>query len=71
MDAMGLSLAMDETMAKMIEPLAPHKSAFDISRYRSLSTNNSLPKPVIATISSYLSSCSGKTDTSLMQEFAI
>lgn len=68
---MGLVLALDETMAKMIEPLAPHKSAFDISRYRSLSSNNSLPKPVIATISSHLSGQSGKTDVSLMEEFAI
>ena len=68
---MGLVLAVDETMARMIEPLAPHKSAFDISRYRGLSSNNSLPKPVIATISAHLSGNSGKTDTSLMEEFAI
>ena len=70
-DAMALILTLDKTMSDMIEPLSPHKSAFDISRYRSLSSNNSIPKPVVATISSSLSGSSGKTDQSLMKEFEV
>lgn len=70
-DAMGLVLSLDKTMAGLILPLAPHKSAFDISRYRGLSSNNSIPKPVVATISSWLASKSGRTDQSAMAEFAL
>lgn len=67
---MGLVLALDETMAKLLLPLQPHKSAFDISRYRSISSNISIPKPVVATISSSLATPSGRRDQTLMEEFA-
>lgn len=48
-DAMGLMLATDQKMVNLIEPLRLHKSAFDISRYRGLTSNCAISKPVIAT----------------------
>ena len=70
-DAMGLLISLDDTMAKLMEPLQPHKSAFEISRYRSISSNISIPKPVVATISAHLAAPSGRVDQTAMEEFAL
>lgn len=47
-DEMGYVMAGDHTMLTLLEPLKPHKNVFDLSRYRELSGNISLTKPVAA-----------------------
>jgi len=56
---MNVSLAIDHYMADQWYGLAPHKNVFELTRPREISGNISLPKPVVATISNFVSSRRG------------
>lgn len=58
-DEMNVSLAVDHYMADQWYGLAPHKNVFEMTRPREISGNVSLPKPVVATISNFVSSRRG------------
>lgn len=42
---------MDNYTADALQALAPHKSVFDLNTPKKVSSNLSMPKPVVATIS--------------------
>lgn len=54
-DQMNMTLLMDEVSSAQAENLAPHKNMFELNSPRTLSKAASLPKPVVSTISNYLS----------------
>lgn len=62
-DALNFSIAIDNKMAKMWEALYPHKNVFVLNNPREISGNISIPKPVVATISNFVSSQRGYTFT--------
>ena len=45
---------MDNYIADLYERLAPHKSVFDLESPYNVSTNISKPKPVVASISNFI-----------------
>jgi hypothetical protein len=53
-DQMNMVLALDNSVAKDMESLAPHKNMLDLNQPRSLSSAASIPKPVASTISRWL-----------------
>lgn len=56
MDALNISIATDNEIARHWEALAPHKNVFEMTSPREISGNISIPKPVIATMSNFLKS---------------
>lgn len=58
-DQMNNLLMLDDTMADLLYPLSPHYNVVDTSKYRQLTGNMDIPKPVISSISNWLS----RTDT--------
>jgi hypothetical protein len=56
LDELNFSLAIDNKMAKFWEPLAPHHNLFVLNSPRATSGNNAIPKPDVATMSSWLDS---------------
>jgi hypothetical protein len=55
MDALNFSIAVDEHMAALWEPLVPHHNILTPTRPREISNCITISKPVIATISHWLS----------------
>lgn len=53
-DEMNVLLALDDTVADLWYTLAPHYNVVAPSKYRSLTGNMAIPKPVIATISNWI-----------------
>lgn len=49
-------LMLDNDMADEMENLAPHKSAFDLTKPFNVAGALSMPKPVVGTISNWMSS---------------
>lgn len=70
-DEMAFVMGGDEEMVMQLEPLKPHKNVFDLSRYRELSGNISITKPVSAMWSSALESGPRKAPTAAMAKFAV
>lgn len=68
---MAATLANDNTMAMLLEPLKPHKSAHSITKYRTMSGNFGWPKPVVAMISAGLGKETNLGSIEAMAEFAI
>lgn len=54
-DALNYSISLDNTMAQMWLNLEPHNNVFVAQEPRKISGNISMPKPVIASISNWLS----------------
>ncbi len=54
-DALNFSISLDNTMAAMWLNLEPHNNVFVAQEPRKISSNISIPKPVIASISNWLS----------------
>lgn len=59
-DQLNGTLSIDSYLAKKMEDLAPHKSAFDLSKPRTISRNEAIPNPVVSTIASYIHSPDAK-----------
>lgn len=70
-DAMGGQLALDSFLSCEFDSLKPDKSTFDVNRVRTVSPNPSIPKPVIATIGSYIRQTPASQDQSSMDEFLV
>lgn len=60
MDQLNGTLSVDQYIAKKMENLAPHKSAFDLSSPRTISRNLAIPNPVVSTIASWVHSRDAK-----------
>lgn len=56
MDEMNGNIAIDRFMADSWYPLQPKFNVFPLTKILEVSDNVSIPKPVIATISSWLAS---------------
>lgn len=56
MDQLNCTLSLDNSAAAQLQNLAPHKSTFDFNAPRQVSSNLSMPKPVVSTISSWVHS---------------
>jgi hypothetical protein len=56
MDALNVSISLDEKMSNMWYPLSPEFNIFQMTKPFQVSGNISIPKPNIATISSWLES---------------
>lgn len=48
-------LPIDNFLTQELEPLKPHKSTFNLVKPYDISSNLSIPKPVIASISHWIS----------------
>lgn len=71
-DALNLSIAIDNKMARHWQALAPHKNVFVLSKPREVSGNISIPKPVIATMSNWMrSAASAAVDENKLREMAM
>ena len=70
-DAMGGQLALDLMMSAEFDSLKPDKSVFDVNRVRTVSSNPSIPKPVIATLGDYVRQTPTSIDQTAMDEFLI
>jgi hypothetical protein len=68
---MAFVMAVCQEMVLMLEPLKPHKNVYDLSRYRELSGNITITKPVSAMWSSALQSGPRYETTASMNEFAV
>ena len=66
---MSLMLMLDEEMADAADALAPHKSFLDVNNPRSVTSAASIPKPVISSISHWVSSQALRTPTQEQLEF--
>ena len=53
-DALNLILSVDNKMADMWDPLAPHHNIFTLTEPKEISGNIPLPKPVTAIICNWL-----------------
>ena len=53
-DSLNFSIAVDNFMSDLWEPLAPHHNVFVANSPRDISGNISIPKPTISTISHWL-----------------
>lgn len=51
---MSLMLALDNYMTEELNALAPHRNILDTNKPRSLTSAASFPKPVSATINSWM-----------------
>lgn len=56
LDALNLSIAIDNKMAEHWYTLSPHKNVFVLNKPREVSGNISIPKPVVATMSNWMHS---------------
>lgn len=54
MDQLNGTLSLDRRTHDELRKLAPHMSTFDLNEPRMVSKNLSLPKPVVATIASWM-----------------
>lgn len=54
-DQLNFSLAIDNYIAEQYRHLAPHKSVFGLSEPYKVEDTITIPKPVIGTISSWMS----------------
>lgn len=54
MDAINFSLAIDNYVAEEYKNLLPHKSVFNLDKPFAVSDNLAMPKPVVATINSWI-----------------
>jgi hypothetical protein len=54
LDALNFTLAIDSVIENGLTNLAPHMSAFDLDNPREISEAMAMPKPVVATIASFL-----------------
>lgn len=54
MDQLNFTLSLSNDLSEQFRHLDPHKSAFDIDKPKTLSSNLAIPKSVIATISNWL-----------------
>ena len=59
-DALNLILLLDEKLYELTKTLKPHHNIFEPKRPRKISSNIEIPKPVIATISHWLSYLEGE-----------
>lgn len=55
MDEVNCSLLLDHKLAHLMKPLKPHYNVFSLDQPGEFSNNIEMPKPVIATISRWLS----------------
>lgn len=55
-DQLNCTLSLDNEVAERLSPLAPHKSVFDLNSPREVSTNLSIPKTVVGTLSQWIHS---------------
>lgn len=55
-DAINFMLHLDNEMAEALYPLSPHMSVFDLREPRKVSSNLSMPKPVVSTIANWMHS---------------
>lgn len=69
-DACSCMLLLDEVMSVEMNHFKPHKSTFDVNKIRSVSSNLSIPKPVVATISAWIHEEDEVVDQSRMLEFS-
>lgn len=60
-DQLNGTLSMDLLTSEALRSLAPHMSTFDLNEPRRVSKNLSMPKPVVASISSWVHSPDGET----------
>lgn len=56
LDQVSCMLPLDNMLTDEMEGLLPHKSMFSLARPYEVSSNASMPKPVVSTISSWLHS---------------
>lgn len=56
LDQINCMLTLDNMLTNEMEGLLPHKSMFSLSRPYETSSNASMPKPVVSTISAWLHS---------------
>lgn len=61
-DQLNFTLQLDNMTSKAFRPLAPHMSTFDLNAPRKVSKNLSMPKPVVATIASWMHRPLGEPD---------
>lgn len=54
-------LTVDNFLTNELEPLKPHKSTFNLAKPYDTSSNLSIPKPVIASISHWINEDYSKT----------
>ena len=66
---MAATLATDQFMIELLEPLKSHKSAHSVTNYRTMSGNFSWSKPVMAMISAAVAQPDEREPTHLMDEF--
>lgn len=55
-DQLNGTLSLDNNIAEKLNALAPHKSVFDLNSPRTVSTNLSMPKTVVSTLSGWIHS---------------
>lgn len=67
-DQINFTLSLDYKTEKALEPLAPHKSTFDLNSPRKVSSNLSMPKPAIATQANWLEA--GEDDDRMAEKLA-
>lgn len=70
-DEMAFVMAVCQEMVLLLEPLKPHQNVYDLSRYRQLSGNISITKPVSAMWSSALESGPRNRASDAMAQFAV
>ena len=68
-DQMHFSLALDNKMADLWSPLAPHNNIFNIDQINKISDAVRIPKPVIINISKWLSTSYKEIDPIKLTKF--
>lgn len=51
---MNLTLLTDDHMAEQFEELAPHKNVFDMNEPLKVSSNLTIPAPVMSTVANWM-----------------
>lgn len=54
-DALNVTLALDQVVADAWQPFAPHFNVIQLDKPDKISNNIAMPKPVIQTLSRYIS----------------
>lgn len=66
-DALNFTLAIDQKIERSLADLAPHLSTFSLQSPRVISSNLSMPKPVVATMANWLEYPSDQPDVQKLE----